>query len=101
MKLNPPQRLTVRVHELARELGWTSGQLLDELRQRGEFVKSVSSVLEAPVVRAIRVDFAAVEETTDPEAIFATRSPEETSVPRLPKCSVGARIARISRVSAP
>jgi hypothetical protein len=71
MKLNPPQTLTVRVHELARELGWTSGQLLDELRQRGEFVKSASSVLEAPVVRAIRVDFAAVEEAADPEAIVA------------------------------
>ena len=58
----------VRVHELARELGWTSGQLLDELRRRGEFAKSASSVLEAPVVRAIRAEFAAVSEDVNPEA---------------------------------
>lgn len=58
----------MRVHELARELGWTSRQLLDELRRRGEFVKSASSVLEAPVVRAMRENFATANEGVDREA---------------------------------
>ncbi|ADU01808.1 translation initiation factor IF-2 N-terminal domain-containing protein [Mycolicibacterium gilvum] len=64
MKLNPPRKL--RVHELAAELGWTSRQLLAELDDRGEFVKSAASTLEAPVVRAIRRDFAPAS-TTLPE----------------------------------
>lgn len=58
MKLNPRPRKLLRVHELAAELGWTSRQLLGELSRRGEFVKSASSTLEAPIVRAIRRDFA-------------------------------------------
>jgi hypothetical protein len=58
MKLNARPRKKVRVHELAAELGWTSRQLLAELSSRGEFVKSAASTLEAPVVRAIRSEFA-------------------------------------------
>jgi Translation initiation factor IF-2, N-terminal region len=58
MKLNHPRTHRLRVHELAAELGWTSRQLLFELSRRGEFVKSASSTLEAPIVRAIRRDFA-------------------------------------------
>lgn len=58
MKLEQPRRQTARVYELARELGWTSRQLLNELQRRGEFVKSATSVLEPPVVRAIRQEFA-------------------------------------------
>jgi hypothetical protein len=68
MKLEPPRKRKVRVHELARELGWTSRQLLAELSRRGEFVKSAASALEAPVVRAIRRDFAAAGNTPDLEA---------------------------------
>jgi hypothetical protein len=60
----------VRVHELARELGWTSRQLLAELSRRGEFVKSAASQLEAPVVRAIRQQFSSVGEP-DPDATVA------------------------------
>jgi hypothetical protein len=70
MKLNPPPRHKVRVHELARELGWTSRQLLAELSRRGEFVKSAASQLEAPVVRAIRQEFSSVREP-DPDATVA------------------------------
>ena len=60
MKLNPPPRRKLRVHELARELGWTSRQLLAELSRRGEFVKSAASQLEAPVVRTLRREFGTV-----------------------------------------
>jgi hypothetical protein len=52
----------VQVHELARELGWTSRQPLADLSRRGEFVKSTASQLEAPVVRAIKQEFSSVGE---------------------------------------
>ncbi|MFP7695941.1 translation initiation factor IF-2 [Trueperella sp. LYQ143] len=41
----------VRVHELAKEIGVTSKRLLEVLKENGEFVKSASSSIEAPVVR--------------------------------------------------
>ncbi|GAA1052958.1 translation initiation factor IF-2 [Dietzia natronolimnaea] len=47
-----------RVHELAKEFGITSKELLTKLRDQGEFVKSASSTLEAPVVRRLRASHA-------------------------------------------
>lgn len=44
----------VRVYELAKELGLTSKQLLGKLSDMGEFVRSASSTIEAPVVRRVR-----------------------------------------------
>ena len=60
-----------RVHELAKELGVTSKQLLETLNEQGEFVKSASSTVEAPVARRIRKLFAgktAQAENTDKTA---------------------------------
>ncbi|MBJ8344963.1 translation initiation factor IF-2 [Antrihabitans sp. YC2-6] len=48
-----------RVHELAKELGVTSKELLAKLKEQGEFVKSASSTVEAPVARRVRESFAA------------------------------------------
>jgi hypothetical protein len=71
MRLDPPPKLTMRVHELAKELGWPSSRLLAELRRRGEYVKSAMSTIEAPVVRAIRRDFAAaVRADIDPDDVI-------------------------------
>jgi hypothetical protein len=67
MRLDPPLKYTIRVHELAKELGWPPGRLVDELRGRGEWVKSAMSTLEAPVVRAIRRDFAAASAVVNPD----------------------------------
>ncbi|WP_169813205.1 translation initiation factor IF-2 N-terminal domain-containing protein, partial [Nocardia jejuensis] len=47
-----------RVHELAKELGVTSKELLARLKEQGEFVKSASSTVEAPVARRLRESFA-------------------------------------------
>ena len=47
-----------RVHELAKELGTTSKNVLEKLQDMGEFVRSASSTLEAPVVRRVREAFA-------------------------------------------
>jgi translation initiation factor IF-2 len=46
-----------RVHELAKELGVTSKQVLARLSEQGEFVKSASSTVEAPVARRLRESF--------------------------------------------
>ncbi|MBB4910445.1 translation initiation factor IF-2 [Actinophytocola algeriensis] len=43
-----------RVHELAKELGVTSKDVLSKLKELGEFVKSASSTVEAPVARRLR-----------------------------------------------
>lgn len=44
----------VRVHELAKELGLTSKQVLIELKRLGEYVRTASSVLEQPVADRVR-----------------------------------------------
>ncbi|MGH3978576.1 MAG: translation initiation factor IF-2 N-terminal domain-containing protein, partial [Pseudonocardiaceae bacterium] len=46
-----------RVHELAKELGVTSKEVLSKLKDLGEFVKSASSTVEAPVARKLRDSF--------------------------------------------
>ena len=43
----------VRVYELAKELGLESKELLKTLNDMGEFVRSASSTIEAPVVRRL------------------------------------------------
>ncbi|MGQ0719803.1 MAG: translation initiation factor IF-2 [Pseudonocardiales bacterium] len=46
-----------RVHELAKELGVTSKEVLKKLADLGEYVKSASSTVEAPVARKLRDSF--------------------------------------------
>lgn len=48
-----------RVHELAAELGVTARDILALLSGRGEFVKSASSTVEAPLARRVREHYAA------------------------------------------
>ena len=47
----------VRVYELAKELGLESKELLAKLAEVGEFVRSASSTVEAPVVRKLMDKF--------------------------------------------
>jgi translation initiation factor IF-2 len=47
----------VRVYELAKELGLESKELLSKLQEVGEFVRSASSTVEAPVVRKLMDKF--------------------------------------------
>ncbi|MFD3812955.1 translation initiation factor IF-2 [Rhodococcus sp. NPDC058639] len=51
-----------RVHELAKELGVTSKELLARLKEQGEFVKSASSTVEPPVARRLRESFGSAKE---------------------------------------
>ena len=48
-----------RVHELAKELGVPSKEVLAKLNELGEFVKSASSTVEPPVARRLREAFPA------------------------------------------
>ncbi|MCT1866199.1 translation initiation factor IF-2 [Dermabacter sp. p3-SID358] len=47
----------LRVHELAKELGMPSKEVLAKLKDMGEFVTSASSTIEAPVARRVRAAF--------------------------------------------
>ncbi|MBV9351744.1 MAG: translation initiation factor IF-2 N-terminal domain-containing protein [Mycobacterium sp.] len=51
---NWPIAVTIRVHELAKELGVTSKEILIACSNHGEFVKSSSSTLEGPLTRRLR-----------------------------------------------
>ncbi|HET8795056.1 MAG TPA: translation initiation factor IF-2 [Arthrobacter sp.] len=55
----------VRVHELAKELGITSKDAVAKLQEMGEFVRSASSTIEAPVVKKLRGAFPATDSKTD------------------------------------
>ncbi|RAV00127.1 translation initiation factor IF-2 N-terminal domain-containing protein [Mycolicibacter senuensis] len=103
MKLDPPSRRKVRVHELAKELGWTSRPLLDELGRRGEFVKSASSTLEPPVVCETRREFASVDDMLDPDVTVAPEAYGKSAYPRaaeVPDESFGAARRRAKSRSA-
>ena len=67
----------VRVHELAKELGISSKKLLEKLKESGEFVKSASSTIEAPVVRKAREYFEQHPEELDGGAKKAKKAPAQ------------------------
>ncbi|MFW2513599.1 translation initiation factor IF-2 [Demequina sp. SO4-13] len=68
-----------RVHEIAKELGVPSKQLITKLNELGEYVKGPSSTLEAPVVRKAREAFPAAPEKSD--AAPATDAPKPAAKP--------------------
>ncbi|THJ67733.1 translation initiation factor IF-2 [Arthrobacter echini] len=65
----------VRVHELAKELGITSKDAVAKLQELGEFVRSASSTIEAPVVKKLRGAF------PDAVAKASTASPVRQAAP--------------------
>ena len=69
----------LRVHELAKELGITSKELMGHLKEAGEFVKSSSSSLEPPVVRQMREKFAAAPKTKKADAKPAAKAPKPSA----------------------
>ncbi|MEN9293425.1 MAG: hypothetical protein RLZ38_159 [Actinomycetota bacterium] len=63
----------VRVYELAKELGLESKELLAKLQEVGEFVRSASSTVEAPVVRKLMDKF--------PDLVPAEAAPKTKKAP--------------------
>ena len=75
----------LRVHELAKQLGVTSKELLAELKEQGEFVKTASSTVEPPVVKKMKKVYADKSGGADaPAATEAAAKPAATKAP-LPK----------------
>ncbi|MET0953900.1 MAG: translation initiation factor IF-2 N-terminal domain-containing protein, partial [Aeromicrobium sp.] len=81
--------MAVRVHELAREFGVESKVVLSTLKDMGEYVKSASSTVEAPVVRrlteehgeALRAQGAKKSGKAKPAAAAPTPGPAAPAAP--------------------
>uniref|UniRef100_UPI0021F32F0D translation initiation factor IF-2 N-terminal domain-containing protein n=1 Tax=Mycolicibacterium psychrotolerans TaxID=216929 RepID=UPI0021F32F0D len=71
-----------RVHELAKELGVTSKQVLARLSEQGEFVKSASSTVEAPVARRLRESFGGSKPAAEPVSSGGNGSSAKPAAPR-------------------
>ncbi|MFS0716056.1 translation initiation factor IF-2 [Arthrobacter sp. 1P04PC] len=98
----------VRVHELAKELGITSKDAVTKLQELGEFVRSASSTIEAPVVRKLRnafPDAPAASKTeapaSAPKASPAANRPAPAPAPAAPKAEAPAAPAAAPAPSAP
>ena len=63
----------IRVYELASELGYESKDVLAKLQEMGEFVRSASSTVEAPVVRKLMDKF--------PDLVPAETAPKAKKAP--------------------
>ncbi len=78
----------VRVYELAKELGLESKDLLATLKGMGEFVRSASSTIEAPVVRRVTEKVKGASAPAVSTSAPATRtvpSPGPGPLPRAPQ----------------
>ena len=71
--------MAVRVYELAKELGLESKELLSTLKGMGEFVRSASSTIEAPVVRKVKEKLATESAPAAPAAAPAKAAPARTA----------------------
>ena len=93
----------VRVYELAKELGVESKTVLSMLKDMGEFVRSASSTVEAPVERRLKEKLASEPppaKKTAKKAPAATNAAATTAtapaatVPDAPAASVSAPAAQ-------
>ena len=73
-----------RVHELAKELGVTSKEVLARLSDQGEFVKSASSTVEAPVARRLRESFGGAKPAADKAKADGNGAPAKKAAAKAP-----------------
>ncbi len=83
----------VRVYELAKKLGLTSKEVLAALNDMGEFVRTASSTIEAPVVRRLseklRDDAAKSEHSESKKPAATPRAPKPAApTPKAPSPKV-------------
>jgi translation initiation factor IF-2 len=83
----------VRVHELAKELGVSSKDVLAKLQELGEFVKSASSTVEAPVVRKLREAMPAAAAAPADDAAAAKKPAAKKAAAAEPVTEVPAPVA--------
>ncbi|MBO0829762.1 MAG: translation initiation factor IF-2 N-terminal domain-containing protein, partial [Streptosporangiales bacterium] len=72
----------VRVYELAKELGVSSKTVLAKLQDMGEFVRSASSTIEAPVVRRVREAMPASDGAAKKSTKQAKKAPAKKAAPK-------------------
>ena len=85
----------VRFYELAKELGLDSKELLTKLQEVGEFVKSASSTVEAPVVRKLMEKFPDMKPA---ESAPVKKAAAKKAVPKKPEptqAEIDAAIAQL------
>ena len=73
-----------RVHELAKELGVTSKEVLARLSEQGEFVKSASSTVEAPVARRLRESLGGAKPAADKAKADGNGAPAKKAAAKAP-----------------
>ncbi|GIH13671.1 translation initiation factor IF-2 [Rugosimonospora africana] len=83
-----------RVHELAKELGVESKTVLAKLQEMGEYVKSASSTVEAPVARRLRASLEA-------SGVVPAAAPSPPVAAAAPAPAAGVAEPRISARPAP
>ncbi len=95
----------VRVYELAKELGVESKTVLSMLKDMGEFVRSASSTVEAPVERRLKEKLASepppVKKTTTKKAAAAKRADAEPATPTPVAAKVSAEAPAVTAPAAP
>ena len=91
----------LRVHELAKELGTTSKIVLQALKESGEFVKSASSTIEAPVARKMREHFAKLAEEVETAAPKVKTAKKKVASSAAKTKVAKARAAKDAKAAAP
>jgi len=90
-----------RVHELAKELGVTSKEVLARLNEQGEFVKSASSTVEAPVARRLRESFGGAKPASQKVKAEGNGSPAKAAAKAAPEKAPAAKPAAPAAPAAP
>ncbi len=76
--------MSIRIHQLAREIGMENKALMEILQSRGFVVKSVSSTIDNISAESLKEEFAPKAEPEKPEEPQADAAPEEPE-PEKPK----------------
>ncbi|MGD0687977.1 MAG: translation initiation factor IF-2 N-terminal domain-containing protein, partial [Streptosporangiaceae bacterium] len=77
----------VRVYELAKEFGVESKAVMARLQEMGEFVRSASSTIEAPVVRRLKEELAAQQPKQAPAGKTAQAGKSGSQRPAQPSAA--------------
>ncbi|KAB7790844.1 translation initiation factor IF-2 [Bifidobacterium leontopitheci] len=78
-----------RVYELAKDFGVDSKTVLDKLKDMGEFVKSASSTVEAPVVRKLKGAFGGQRSGAAQNTSNEARPAAKPAAPHKPSATPG------------
>ncbi|MEJ6538386.1 MAG: translation initiation factor IF-2 N-terminal domain-containing protein, partial [Mycobacterium sp.] len=95
-----------RVHELAKELGVTSKEVLARLSEPGEFVNSASSTVEAPGARRLREAFGGAKPAENASANAPANAPAKAPAKKAAPAKAAAApaapaVAAVAKPTAP